>query len=408
MRNLHVLLVSPTWPPDKALNGITTYVGQVARALSALGVRVSILSIEPVPPASKAQGVYSVAERPTSHRLRGLFKRFFMRRNHTHDVFAFGDEIARAVGEVNRLDPIDVIEMEESFGWFARVQQKTKIPVVVKLHGPAFLSFVGRAKEESFSKTQIIREGQSLKEARYLTSPAQATLTDTVNFYSLTPAVAEVVPNPISADSNAPLWQSERRKIPTLLFVGRFDERKGGDFAVAAFHALVKRHPRAKLQFVGPDIGIAAPSGNKLGVEQYVAQLFGSNWRAHIEIYGPLDQERVTQMRAKADVILICSRWENQPNTALEAMLQGCPVVAAKAGAIQETISHGVTGLLYEPDDIESFCSEVEKVLLDSTFAEQLGRAARAEVLLRHAPHVLARAAVSVYERAIGNESSER
>ena len=74
---------------------------------------------------------------------------------------------------------------------------------------------------------------------------------------------------------------------------------------------------------------------------------------------------------------IVASRWENQGYTALEAMIQGCPVVATKVGGMSEIIEHGVTGLLARPDDIDDLCAKMASLLKDPATARRLGENAR-------------------------------
>src|SRR4029453_13737933 len=50
------------------------------------------------------------------------------------------------------------------------------------------------------------------------------------------------------------------------------------------------------------------------------------------------------------------------PNTALEAMLQGAPVVAVRAGGVDELIADGSTGRLARAGDIDDLASQIMAV----------------------------------------------
>jgi len=70
-------------------------------------------------------------------------------------IMEWGRLLAATVLSVHRRMPIDVFEMEESFGWMADVQAATSIPTVVKLHGPAFLSLIEEELDTPLARAKI-------------------------------------------------------------------------------------------------------------------------------------------------------------------------------------------------------------------------------------------------------------
>ncbi len=85
-------------------------------------------------------------------------------------------------------------------------------------------------------------------------------------------------------------------------------------------------------EFVGPDEyggeGVQlAELARKLGVE------------SHIQLTGPLSGDDKWAALARADVFLLPARNENMPNSVLEAMAAGLPVVATDVGAVAEMLA---------------------------------------------------------------------
>jgi glycosyltransferase involved in cell wall biosynthesis len=56
------------------------------------------------------------------------------------------------------------------------------------------------------------------------------------------------------------------------------------------------------------------------------------------------------------------------------------PVAAAKVGQIAEVVSHGKTGLLHEPGNLDALARDCERLLSNRSFRATLGRAAAAKV----------------------------
>jgi glycosyltransferase involved in cell wall biosynthesis len=100
-------------------------------------------------------------------------------------------------------------------------------------------------------------------------------------------------------------------------------------------------------------------------------------------------------------VTLVASRWDNQPNTVLEALMQGCPVVAIDTGGVGEIIENGYSGLLAKPDDLDDFCGQIASMLANPEAAIHMGQRGREATLARHDVAKLTRDTLAVYRRAV-------
>jgi L-malate glycosyltransferase len=85
----------------------------------------------------------------------------------------------------------------------------------------------------------------------------------------------------------------------------------------------------------------------------------------------------IPELLACCDVFVLPSRAEGLPNSLLEAMAAGLPVIATAVGGVPEVIENGVSGLLVPPGDSASLADAVLRVLHDANFADQLARAGR-------------------------------
>lgn len=394
---MHIALFSPAWPANEFPNGIVTYVHNLRTGLISQGHRVSVFAPE-IGQASGDSDIHLV-EATAMHRITGKLARLAGGRS--YDAFGWGKVIAAKINAVHKTDPIDVVEMEESFGWCADVQNRVAAPVVVKLHGPAFLTLTGEDRQTGIARTKIELEGEALRQIATITSPSRRTLLDTVSRYGLEPRLSMVIPNPMAVDATIKPWKPDDCDSKTILFVGRFDRLKGGDTALFAFRRLLEMDPRLQLIFVGPDRGLTSASGTRMFFDEFSKSLFTEAQRRSIRYLGKLPRVEIDGLRRQAMLTIVVSRWENQPNTALEAMLQGCPVVAIDAGGVGEIIEHGVTGLLARGDDIDDLCSKMISLLHDPARAMLLGENARRAVMERHSVPRLTAKTLEVYLRAI-------
>jgi glycosyltransferase involved in cell wall biosynthesis len=395
---MHIAFWSPAWPIEKFSNGIITYVHWMKRELERQGHRVSVFTRE-LDSSVRDPAVYLVRGRPfwdrVKRRLSGTPSSV------EQGVFNYSAAIAARIRQVHRRDPIDIVEMEESFGWFADVEAQTGLPVLVKLHGPAFLSLVENELASSFGKEKIDREGLALKRSSAIIAPSQRALSETIDRYGLTPKYKRHIVNPLTMDEDAPLWRLKICDPNTILFVGRFDLLKGADIALQAFLLALKERPNLNLIFVGPDNGLSMPDGTQSHFNAYCDSLFPKSLRDRVDYRGRLSNREIAQLRTKAMVTLVASRWESQGYTVLEAMYQGCPVVSTDAGGVPESVRDGVTGRLARSEDPHDFAVKIGSMLEDPEGAVAIGQAARQHVIANHAPAKVAAETLEMYREIV-------
>lgn len=394
---MHVALYSPAWPLIRYPNGVVTYVHWMREALTAQGHRVTVFA-GAMDADWNEPGVHKVTSTLAMRVRRWLRNRVPAWRNAVVD---WAEELAGSIQRVHAQQPFDVIEIEESFGLFGELDRLLPIPVVVKLHGPAFLSLIEEELGTPAADAKIAAEGRALKQVAAVISPSRDVLDRTVARYALSPPICEHIVNPLTLPATAPVWNLASCDRQTILFVGRFDKRKGGDLVLLAFEKLLRTRPDLKLVFIGPDFGVDGGDGKLLNFEAFRRRLFGDRATPQIQFLGRRSSAEIAVQRGHAMLTLVASRWENQSYTALEAMLQGCPVISTDCGGQGEFVLPGSTGLLVRPDDVDDLCEKIGLVLDAPDKAAELGRNARAHVLAHHSPDVVARQTLAVYQRAI-------
>jgi glycosyltransferase involved in cell wall biosynthesis len=118
-----------------------------------------------------------------------------------------------------------------------------------------------------------------------------------------------------------------------VLFLGRLDRQKGLDRLTAIVRSCREADLPVEWRMIGASV-IGDAGQHELD-------------ELSIELEPPKrTPEELTQCYAWADVVLIVSRWEGLPLTALEAMRLGVVVCATAVGAVAEAISDGETGFL--------------------------------------------------------------
>ena len=77
------------------------------------------------------------------------------------------------------------------------------------------------------------------------------------------------------------------------------------------------------------------------------------------------DDRWLSLIYSAADLFVIPSLQDNLPNTVLESMACGTPVVGFAVGGIPDMVRHGTTGLLAPPHDVDGLRAAIEELLND-------------------------------------------
>jgi glycosyltransferase involved in cell wall biosynthesis len=192
-------------------------------------------------------------------------------------------------------------------------------------------------------------------------------------------------------------------RAPLLVTAGRLVRKKGFEYLIDAL-PLIAAHPDARLVIAG--------DGDLAAELQERVRASGVSDRVHFA--GNLPQDAVAAWFAAADVVVIPSVRDDSgnvdglPNTVLEALASGAPVVATTAGGIASAIDDGRSGLLVAERDPKALASAIGALLADPDRRAALGREGRAAAETRFGWDATAARFEAAYDRALAFNSLTR
>ena len=157
-----------------------------------------------------------------------------------------------------------------------------------------------------------------------------------------------------------------RRDAPVrLLFVGWLEREKGVFELIDACRQLAANR-EFTLDMVGE--GNASTEARALVARHGLGGV--------IRFRGWLNEDRIHQELAAADVLVLPSWAEGLPNAMIEAMAARLAVVVTGVGAIPELIDDQRSGMLVEPRNADALARALDAILADGEFRDRLAQEA--------------------------------
>lgn len=167
-------------------------------------------------------------------------------------------------------------------------------------------------------------------------------------------------------------------KVPVVAMVARFQSVKGHHIFQQMARQVVLQVPKAQFIVAGEEVfGVSGDQAYKtriLHTAQHDPLLAES-----LHYLGFRDD--VERVMSAADVVVCASEFESYGKAIVEAMAVGKPVVSTRRGGPSETIVHGETGYLVEPDDAASLAMHVIHLLRDAEMRQRMGQRGRERVI---------------------------
>jgi glycosyltransferase involved in cell wall biosynthesis len=188
-----------------------------------------------------------------------------------------------------------------------------------------------------------------------------------------------------------------------VLYVGRFDQRKGIETLVRAVSQSAWRDDN-RLQLI---IGGGSHPGRSDGIErERIESIVGELGMQEKTFFpGRIGDEELPLYYAAADICVVPSHYEPFGLVAIEAMASGTPVVASDVGGLQFTVVPEQTGLLVPPKNAETFSQAIDRLLGDREWCKQLGQNARKRVETKFSWNGVAMQLNELYLQLIESES---
>lgn len=256
--------------------------------------------------------------------------------------------------------------------WVARLRG---VPAVVNYRGGEAAAFLER-------RASLVRG--TMAQAAALCVPS-AFLEEIFRRHGM---AVEVVPNVVDLECFKPA--AVLASNAKLLVARNLESIYDNATALRAFAIVLRRRPTASLT-------IAGTGPEEASLKALAAEL-GLNDR--VQFVGRQDRQQIAELLRDSSVSINPSRVDNMPNSVLEALASGVPVVSTAVGGVPYLVEHDETALLVSPSDPAAMAAAVLRVLDEPVLAWQL-RDAGLRLVQRFAWKEVAPVLAATYRRAV-------
>ena len=272
-------------------------------------------------------------------------------------------------------------------GWIA--QERWGVPLVHTMHTMARVKNLTLAQGDAPEPAiREIGEEQVVTAADRLVANTHAEAKELIELYHADPNRVRVVHPGVDLDVFVPGNQIAARKdlgvaedAIVLLFVGRIQPLKAPDVLIKAAAEILKRNPELRSRLVVAICG--GPSGSGLERPDSLVTLADQLGVSDVvKFVPPTSRAELVKWFQAASVCVVPSYSESFGLVAIEAQACGTPVIAARVGGLPTAVRDGISGVLVDGHEAETWASHIMSVVSNEDLRSKLAKGA-----IAHASH---------------------
>mgnify|MGYP002509543375 CR=1 FL=1 len=148
-----------------------------------------------------------------------------------------------------------------------------------------------------------------------------------------------------------------------FLFFGSLNNKKGLKTIVQSIYKILKENPQYYFVMVGKDCGVSLSDGMRTSAVRKAKEEAGEYQNRIIYYPAMFDRELLNSIIYHAEICILPYRFENLPNTCVEAMELGKIVISTYKSGISQLIRDGYNGFLVEQNNQEALINKIQKVV---------------------------------------------
>lgn len=247
---------------------------------------------------------------------------------------------------------VDVIHVFSNSGWSWQLYTAPALWIGWFRKTPVIVNYRGGEARSYFNKS-IRWVRPSMAKTKTIIVPS-AYLKQVFSDFGIE---SQVIPNIVNLERFIPKDKSQSSNIHTshLIITRNLEAIYGIAMAIKAVSLLRQTIPDIKLSIAG-----SGPQKDEL--QQLVKK---ESLEDHVIFTGKLTPEEMAVLYKDADIMLNPTTVDNMPNSLLEAMASGVPIITTNVGGIPYIVENNKTALFTEVNNPELMAAQIKRLLND-------------------------------------------
>lgn len=374
---MHIVFITHEYPlPGKPHGGIGTYIGVMAKELTALGVSVSVVGTGDDLKSQKFKDeqvdVYKTSQFNKIPVIGNFLNRWM---------------VAIQILKIHKWNPVTIVEAPEM--GLAFMPKWAGITYLIRMNGGHH--FFAEAENRNTKWWRAFQEKQSFKNADHLCAVSVYVAERTRSLLKLGRVKIDIIPNPVDTKT---FFEAQADFQEYILFVGSVCKKKGIEELIDAMKIVWREFPNCRLKVVGRDVIDERYGGSFIA---YLKRKINGDHRITFE--GAVDHKAIPDFINKAMMCVYPSYMEALPLAWLEALAMGKPFIGSRTGPGPEVVEDGVTGVLVNPRDPKEIAEAILKYLKHPKWSLKIGKNARKHIQKNFEANMLAQVNLDYFNR---------
>jgi glycosyltransferase involved in cell wall biosynthesis len=288
--------------------------------------------------------------------------------------------VFKAICKLVKTKNFDIIQFPELNGegyYFFKARKKAeyketlgKMTAIVRLHSST-KPYKKLNKMLTDKEAEIMKmEKYTIQQCDLVISPCRATADAVKKAMNIKNFPLIYINNAIDIDLFKPRTNPKESKQILIGYVGKLRKAKGTDTLLEAFSNLARKYDHITLHLIGKQDYIKEYKAN---YGEFLIKDFPKIIKDKITFTDLIPRKELVKYYQEFDLFVFPTRHDNLPNSVVEAMACGIPVISTKIGGIPELIGDNSPNILVNSENVQELEEAMEKMIITDTLRQEAG-----------------------------------
>jgi glycosyltransferase involved in cell wall biosynthesis len=268
-------------------------------------------------------------------------------------------KLSKKLWKCHKKNPFHIIQTSSYLTPGLSVLNNRRVPVVCRIssYTPLLRSAYGRQRSITEYLTDWLEIRQVL-DADASFSPSQLIVKAFSRIEGYTPFIIRTPLEETDIEYDYSFYYKHKPDKRYFLFFGTLSKIKGVDILAKAISIILNNNTSIGFILIGRDGGL--PCGKMCF--DFIKDMCDKN-ESNVVYHKALPKSKLYPFIANAEAVIIPSRVDNYPNSCLESISLGIPVIGTYDSSLEEIIIDGKTGSLIANESVTELVSEINRYI---------------------------------------------